>query len=108
MHLQHGLSACASKELFLLAQLSEQGYQESNSIIAKLLKKKADSETIANVSAFVHRCVVNARTSLGNWSYDKGGAKGGKGSKIGKRDKGAKGGKGGKGGKKAGKASEGL
>ena len=58
------IDATAQKELFLLAQLSERGYQESNAIVGKLLKKQADGVFIGNASGFVHACVNNARAKI--------------------------------------------
>ena len=54
----------AQKELWLLAQMSEDGKVASNSIIAKILKKAADGETFNNASAFVHTACKNARHRL--------------------------------------------
>ena len=51
-------------ELLLLAQLSDDGYIEANSIISKLFKSKSDNEHIDNPSAFIHRCVNNARNDM--------------------------------------------
>ena len=47
----------ARMELTLLAQLSEEGYWEANSIISKLTKKVSDGQTFDNPSAFVHKSV---------------------------------------------------
>ena len=60
----------AMQELFLLAQHSNSGYQEANSIVGKLLKKAADQEELAKPSAFVHRCVTNARSAIGSWTWE--------------------------------------
>ena len=54
----------ARMELTLLAQLSEPGYWEANSIISKLTKKVSDGQTFGNPSAFVHKSCKNARESL--------------------------------------------
>lgn len=51
----------AQMELFLLSQHSDQGFQEANAIIAKLLKKRSDKSYLDNSSGFVHACVKNAR-----------------------------------------------
>jgi len=54
----------AQKELFLLSQHSDRGWEEANSIIAKLLKKQTDNDLPRNSSAFVHRAVLNARHTM--------------------------------------------
>ncbi len=54
----------AQKELVLLSQLSERGYQEANAILGKLLKKQADGVFVGNASGFVHACVNNARALI--------------------------------------------
>ncbi len=64
---EHGVDSTARQELFCLAQFSEHGYREANSIMAKLLKKAADGERLGNISGFVHRCVLNARDNM-HWS----------------------------------------
>lgn len=63
-------------ELFLLSQHSDQGFQEANAIISKLLKKRADGSHLDNSSGFVHACVKNARAHLSSssasaWWYSK-------------------------------------
>ena len=58
------IDTTARMELFLLAQHSDDGYKEANAVIAKLLKKKSDNETMKNPSAFVHACVQNARSLI--------------------------------------------
>ena len=45
-------------ELLLLAQLSDAGYIEANSVISQLFKSKSDNRPIANPSAFMHRCCL--------------------------------------------------
>ena len=77
---EFGADRTARQELFLLAQHSTGGFQEANSIISKLLKKRADHEDIRNVSAFIHKCVCNSRAELGSWSFDasRGGRRSGK------------------------------
>ena len=52
------------KELFLLAQLSDEGAYEANRIISKILKKKADGVALRNASAFVHTAVQGARNAM--------------------------------------------
>ena len=54
----------ATKSLFLLAQLSNDGYDGANMIISKLLKKETDGEEIRNSSAFVHASVLRVRQKL--------------------------------------------
>ena len=65
-----GVDTIAKQELFLLAQHSGEGHEQANSIIAKLLKKQADSESISNPSGFIHRCVCNARTQMRSWRWE--------------------------------------
>ena len=64
---EFGIDRNAMQELFLLAQAN---YDEANSIVGKLLKKRNDNNEPRNASAFVHRCVVNARNTMydHNWS----------------------------------------
>ena len=64
-----GVDKVARQELFLLAQHSDAGFGEANSIIGKLLKKAADRDLPRNASAFVHSCVCKARGDIGSWSY---------------------------------------
>lgn len=59
-----GCDETAQQELFLLAQHDENGYKAANHLMSKLLKKKTDNEMPRNVSAFVHKCVLNARYKL--------------------------------------------
>ena len=54
----------ARMSLALLAQMSEQGYLEANSIICKLIKKVAGGRAFDTPSAFVHSSVRNARERL--------------------------------------------
>jgi hypothetical protein len=65
--MEMGVDGTARAELFLLAQHSQRGYEACNSIIGKLLKKKADQEFVGNPSGFVHRAVCNARGTLQAW-----------------------------------------
>ena len=51
-------------ELILLAQLSEDGYYEANTIMSKMLKKKSDKADLRNCSGFLHKCIKNARELL--------------------------------------------
>ena len=48
-------------DLFCLAQHSSRGYEEANSVIAKLIKKR---DYIRSPSAFVQTSVKNARHAL--------------------------------------------
>ena len=80
-----GVDKVARQEIFLLAQHSDAGFGEANSIIAKLLKKQADQDAPRNPSAFVHAFVCSARGNIGSWNYHGGqssssGKKGGKAS----------------------------
>ena len=50
--------------LIALSQLSPKGYEEAISIVGKLLKGVSDGTAIGNYSAFVHRCVENARRAI--------------------------------------------
>lgn len=61
---ESGIDRTSRQELFLLAQLSDAGYERANDVISKVLKKNADSEPLRNPSAFVHRSVLNARHEL--------------------------------------------
>ena len=80
-----GVDVTAKQELFLLCQHSKEGYEHGNSIIAKILKKRADREAISNISGFVHRCVVNARSQMGSWAFrSSASSSGGKGKSGGK------------------------
>ena len=56
-----GVDDTARMELFLLAQLGEEGKREANTVISKVLKHQADGTEVRNASAFVHSCVRNAR-----------------------------------------------
>ena len=59
-------------EMFLLAQMSDAGWEKANTLMSKLLKKEADGEAFSNVSAFIHCGVQNARKELGmSWEKDK-------------------------------------
>ena len=90
-----GVDTVARQELFLLAQHSDAGFTEANSIIGKLLKKQADREECRNVSAFVHTCVCKARGNIGSWNYrpgQGGSSSSARGGKQGKKGSG-KGGK---------------
>ena len=60
----HGVDKAACQDLFLLAQLSTDGYKEANYIISKLIKKQQDKIGLTNTSGFVHACVLNARHKL--------------------------------------------
>ena len=50
--------------LYDLSMHSIHGYEEANSVVWKLVKKKADYEHIRNHSAFVKSCVDNAWRKL--------------------------------------------
>lgn len=54
----------AAQDIFLLAQMSDEGWMAANSIIAKLVKKRSDGEIFKNVSGFIHTCVKNAREEM--------------------------------------------
>jgi hypothetical protein len=60
----YGVDDSASKELWLLAQMSDEGARSANGVIANLLKKEQDAVTIVNPSAFVHSCCLAARHQL--------------------------------------------
>ena len=64
--LQHdfGCDEPSIKDLFLLAQLSNNGYQAAINIVSKLYKKISDHQSINNPSGFLHSCVNNARNRL--------------------------------------------
>ena len=62
---EYQIDEAARQALFCLAQLSDQGYYHANSVIAKLIKKKADGIEISNPSGFVVSCVRNARLECG-------------------------------------------
>ena len=51
-------------QLIALSQHSGAGFEQANSIVGKLLKGVSDGTTIGNYSAFVHRCVENARRAI--------------------------------------------
>lgn len=59
-----GVDERAAQDIFLLAQMSDEGWMAANSIIAKLVKKRSDGETFKNVSGFIHTCVKNAREEM--------------------------------------------
>ena len=61
-----GVDGPAQRDLFLLAQLSEEGYVEANHLLAKLVKKVSDDEEFKNISGFLHRGVLNARYRIQN------------------------------------------
>ena len=50
--------------LYGLAQLSQRGYEEANSIVWKMFKKVCDKEHIGNPSAFLHNSVNLASNAL--------------------------------------------
>ena len=52
------------RELFALAQLSPQSYEEANSIMWKMFKKVSDNEHIDRPSAFLYNSVNLARNAL--------------------------------------------
>ena len=58
----------AKQALFLLAQYSEAGAMEANTIINKLHKKAGDGSMLANPSSFIHKCCCNAWTALKSMS----------------------------------------
>lgn len=63
-----GVDRAATQELFLLAQHSDAGYQASNAIVAKLIKKRSEGFPVRKPSAFVHQCCCNARNAMqGGW-----------------------------------------
>ena len=75
-----GVDKSARQELLLLAQHSTTGHEEANSIIGKILKKRSDKQDMHNTSAFVHRCVCNARQTMGSWRWSSESDSGGKSS----------------------------
>ena len=63
---EYKVDTTAQRELFALSQAGNGDYRSANGILAKLLKKTSDNETLNNPSAFVHSCVKNARNGK-NW-----------------------------------------
>lgn len=61
---EFGVDTMARKEMVLLAQHSEKGYQAVNSLISKLYLKKRKGEWIANTSAFISNGIRNAREEI--------------------------------------------
>ena len=69
-----GLCLCASRlgridrtaqqSLFLLGQMSPQGWEEANTLLGKLIRNKDGQEWLENPSKFIHKCCCNARTKL--------------------------------------------
>lgn len=59
-----GCDDTSIKELFCLAQVSDDGRLSANQIIAKFLKKQADGEELRKPSALLHTCVKNARHDM--------------------------------------------
>ena len=57
----------ALKSLVLLAQLSDEGFRASNSIMAKLYQKKMNWDPLENPSAFVFSSVRKARNKIDPW-----------------------------------------
>ena len=55
----------AQMQLYLLAQLSDDGAWRANAIVGKLLTKRGKGETINNPSHFVHKCIQTARKVMG-------------------------------------------
>ena len=80
-----GCDETSRQELFLLAQHSDDGFKEANSIIGKILKKRSDKEVVANMSGFVHSCVRNARNEIGSWRFSGDSSSGAKKSRSGGR-----------------------
>ena len=64
LHHDFGCDEASIKDLFLLAQLSNSGYQAAINIVSKLYKKISDHQSINNPSGFLHSCVNNARNRL--------------------------------------------
>ena len=62
--LEHGVDNLAMQEIFLLAQMGDQGRRAANNVVAKLLKARADHRLIANPSAFMHSSCRAARHQL--------------------------------------------
>ena len=52
------------KDLYLLAQHSEDGRRHANNIVAKMYKKRSDNSELSNPSGFLHSCVKTARHQL--------------------------------------------
>lgn len=63
---ENGVDVNAKQELYLLAQLGEDGYRAANGIIAKLIKKRCEGNPVRKPSAFVHQCTLNARNAMEN------------------------------------------
>ena len=64
---EFSVDTTARKEMVLLAQHSEEGYQAVNSLMNKLYLKKRKAERIDNASAFISNGVRNAREELDPW-----------------------------------------
>ena len=56
-----GVDEDAAHNLLLLSQSSVEGAMKANGIVATLVKKRCDGETVRNPSGFVHSSVMNSR-----------------------------------------------
>ena len=68
-----GVDSYARKDVYALAQTSDEGHKAAMAIIFKLLKKDTDGEEYdTSPSAFVHSCAKNAMQELnGSWFENK-------------------------------------
>ena len=65
--LNYDLDQDAMKQMLLLAQHSDKGYEAVNSLIDKLFLKKRKGEVIENHSAFICKGVRKAREAIDPW-----------------------------------------
>ena len=66
-----GIDKLAQQSLFLLGQMSPQGWEEANTLLGKLIRNKDGQEWLENPSKFIHKCCCNARTKLQQGSIKK-------------------------------------
>ena len=66
---EFSVDTTARKEMVLLAQHSEKGYEAVNSLISKLYLKKRKNERIDNASAFISNGIRNAREDIDPWCH---------------------------------------
>jgi hypothetical protein len=64
LHRDFGCDMLSIQELFCLAQHSTEGYQAANTVVSKILKKKADRCMLDNPSGFLHNNVLKARQRI--------------------------------------------
>ena len=58
------MDEAARQSLFALAQCGDDGYYHANTLISKLIKKRADRRGFDNSSGFIHSSVLNARHAM--------------------------------------------